>query len=164
MARAKPLPSVAEILERFIYDEVTGIFYHTKGGRKGKPAGGKDKDGISLYFGNLGRFKAHRIAWRLKTGEDPEDSLIDHKDQDPFHNAWSNLRKATDMQNSYNSSGWDNSTTGVKGVTLTHGKFKARIRANGERMYIGTFNTLEEAAEAVKHAREVYHGEFANNG
>ena len=165
MAKAKPLPTVEQILERFSYDEISGIFYHAKAGAKfGKPAGGRDTTGVTLYFGSLGRFKAHRIAWRLKTGEDPLELVIDHKDQDPFNNAWENLRKASEEQNGWNSSGIPNNSTGVKGVTLESGKFRARIRVgSGVRLNLGRFDTLEEAQEALRVAREEHHGDFANN-
>lgn len=163
MATCKPLPSPEEILERVTYDERTGVFYHAKGGKKGKPAGGRDKTGITLYFGKLGRFKAHRIAWRLKTGEDPGELVIDHKDQDPSHNAWENLRKATESQNGYNGSGWTNESTGVKGISMDRGKFRVRLRVGGKRIHVGRFSTLEEAIVAMDIAREKYHGEFANS-
>lgn len=160
----KPLPSLEIINERYVYDPLTGVFSHKKAGAKfGKPAGGKDKTGISLYFGEHGRFKAHRIAYFLQTGEDPVDALIDHKDQNPFNNEWLNLRKANSEENGWNSSR-ANGQSGVKGITIENGKFKARIRVgSGKRINLGRFDTIEEASEALRVAREVYHGEFANS-
>lgn len=114
-------------------------------------------------MGKLGRFKAHRVAWLYVTGEDPGDSLIDHKDQDPFNNKWENLRKASHAENGKNSSGWKNESTGVKGITLTSsGKYRARIRVDGNMVNIGTFGSLEEAISELSAAREILHGEFAN--
>ncbi|ATW62682.1 D5 protein [Salmonella phage SP-3] len=163
MANHKPLLPLAEYQKKFDYDPETGIFTWNSGSRKGKPAGSKEKDGLTLYMGKLGRFKAHRVAWLYVTGEDPGEFLIDHRDQDPFNNRWNNLRKATNAENGKNSSGWKNESTGVKGVTLTSsGKYRARIRVDGNMVNIGTFESLEEAVSNLNIAREILHGEFAN--
>lgn len=45
------------------------------------------------------------------------------------------------------------STVGVRGVSPEGSKFKARIQMNGRRRYLGTFETVAEAAEAVQKAR-----------
>lgn len=163
MANHKPLLALEEYQKKYDYDPETGIFTWNSGSRKGKPAGGREKDGITLYMGKLGRFKAHRVAWLYVTGEDPGDSLIDHKDQDPFNNKWENIRKASHAENGKNSSGWKNESTGVKGITLTSsGKYRARIRVDGNMVNIGTFGSLEEAISELSTAREILHGEFAN--
>ncbi|EDV1300513.1 hypothetical protein AAC69_002599 [Salmonella enterica subsp. enterica serovar Hadar] len=165
MANYKSLLPLAEYQKKFDYDPETGIFTWNSGSRKGKPAGGRNDSGISLSMGVHGKYKAHRVAWLYMTGEDPGDLLIDHKDQDPWNNTWSNLRKATNKENSSNSSGWENNSTGVKGIyKRAEGKFEARIRANGERISVGTFGSLEEAESAIKEAREKACGEFTNHG
>ncbi|QDH47389.1 HNH homing endonuclease [Salmonella phage vB_SenS_SB9] len=165
MTNHKPLLPLEEYQSKFDYDPETGIFTWNSGSRRGKPAGGHNDSGISLSMGSKGKYKAHRVAWLYMTGEDPGDLLIDHKDQDPWNNKWNNLRKATNKENSSNSSGWENKSTGVKGIyKRTEGKFEARIRANGKRINVGTFGSLEEAESAIREAREKVCGEFTNHG
>jgi len=46
------------------------------------------------------------------------------------------------------------SVLGIKGITPTKsGKFQAYIRRDGKRRYLGTFETVEEAAEAIQKVR-----------
>lgn len=52
------------------------------------------------------------------------------------------------------------STTGVTGVTMFRGKYKAIICFQGKRYNLGTYKTLEEAAAARKKAEECLFGEF----
>lgn len=48
-----------------------------------------------------------------------------------------------------------NSPTGVKGVGFSrNGKYRARIGLQGKEYHLGTFETLEEAIRARKHAEE----------
>lgn len=164
MANHKPLLPLAEYQKKFDYDPETGIFTWNSGSRKGKPAGSRNSSGISLSMGSNGLYKAHRVAYLYMTGEDPSEFLIDHKDQDPFNNRWNNLRKATNAENGKNSSGWENESTGVKGVYKRgEEKFEAKLRVNGSRITVGTFKTLEQAEKELRKAREHYHGEFANH-
>lgn len=54
-----------------------------------------------------------------------------------------------------------NSTTGVKGVTWNpRNKFRATIGYKGEKIYLGSFDTLEDAAEARRKAEEMIYGDF----
>ena len=59
-----------------------------------------------------------------------------------------------------------NNRTGVRGVTISNGKYVARIRVQGKTIRLGTFSHLEQAAEARKKAEARYFGEileeFAN--
>jgi hypothetical protein len=43
-------------------------------------------------------------------------------------------------------------TTGVKGVSRHHLKFRAQIQVRGEKRLLGVFQTLQEAADAYKRA------------
>lgn len=40
----------------------------------------------------------------------------------------------------------------------------AKLQINGKNKYVGQFNSIKEAKEAVEAAREELHGEFANHG
>ena len=45
-------------------------------------------------------------------------------------------------------------TTGVRGVYMQKGKFRAQIQYKGKKYHIGLFDTLEEAKEARKIAEK----------
>ena len=47
-------------------------------------------------------------------------------------------------------------STGLTGVTIRRGKYEARITVNGRSMYLGTFNTAEEAHGAYLEAKRKY--------
>ena len=47
-------------------------------------------------------------------------------------------------------------STGVTGVTIRRGRYEAGITINGRSMYLGTFNTAEEAHGAYLEAKRKY--------
>lgn len=57
-------------------------------------------------------------------------------------------------------------TSGFKGVTWHKGtkKLVAEVWANGERNYLGTFETAELANQAARDFRNIAHSEFVNHG
>ncbi len=52
------------------------------------------------------------------------------------------------------------STTGVTGVTLYRGRYKAILHFQKKRYYLGTYQTLEEAAAARQRAEQWVYGAF----
>ena len=85
---------------------------------------------------------------------------IDHKDRNGLNNQLNNLRVATPTQNRVNSF-YKNNTSGYKGVYKNTGRWEAQIRCGSKTLYIGRFDSPEEAARIYdKKAREIY-GEFA---
>lgn len=106
-------------------------------------------------------FMLHRIIYEMHFGEIPKGLQIDHIDRNPLNNKIENLRLATQNENQINSRVPKNNTTGYKGVLTTpSGKFQARLGYNGKKLYLGLFETAEEAAECVaEHTRRLY-GEF----
>ena len=86
---------------------------------------------------------------------------IDHINHDKLDNQKHNLRWASPSENGGNSKLSKSNTTGYKGVTKRHGKFRSHIRHNRVLIHIGVFDTPEEAAKAYdKKAREMF-GEYA---
>ncbi len=132
----------------------------------GKPAGTKNagRDGNQyLVIGISGSyFKAHRIIWKMMTGQEPPE-FIDHRDGDNFNNRWKNFRAADNGTNLQNAKLRSDNVTGVKGVCweAERGKYLATIAVNKRYVKVGRFDTIEEATKAINEARERLHGEFA---
>lgn len=121
-----------------------------------------------IYIGvsvNKSIFLAHRIIWKMMTGEDPVFD-VDHKDRNGVNNVWDNLRLATSVQNRANSKRQNNNTSGFKGVRRVGNgeRFTTRIFINGRNLHLGTFFSAEEAHAAYCKAAQELHGEFWNPG
>jgi len=143
----RPLPTAEVIKKYYIYDPHTGLFTHKNGQRAGKTAGHKrtrrgGKAWLVLVMVEYVQYPAHRLAWRYMTGEDPQLS-IDHVDQNPFNNAWTNLRLADDFLQANNRT-YSSSNPGVN-FHKASGKWTARIQRKGKRVYLGLFDTREAA-------------------
>jgi hypothetical protein len=178
---AKALPSRDLVRQLLHYDPDTGVLtwlhrprdmFGTEqawlawnGKMAGKAAGARweYKAQTCLYVSLRPRkLKAHRLAWLLHYGE-PVPDIIDHVDTDGFNNRITNLRAATKGQNNANSRLRKSNRFGAKGVSRANQPtgFCASIMAEGRRIYLGTFATVEEAAEARRDAAARLHGEFA---
>jgi len=102
----------------------------------------------------------HRVIWALQTGSWPE-LQVEHKDTCPSNNAWSNLRLATQSQNSANVGVRSHSTIGLKGVGRNGKGFSAKITKEGKIKLLGTYQTPELAHAAYVEAANKYFGEYA---
>lgn len=91
----------------------------------------------------------------------PSNMRVDHINHDTLNNQMSNLRLATIAQNSYNSKPQKRNATGYKGVKV-HGRgYMARIRFNDREIYLGTWDTPEQAARVYDNAAKEYFGEYS---
>ncbi len=90
-----------------------------------------------------------------------DTKLIDHKDGNPLNNQRSNLRSATNSQNLHNHGANSNNTTGVKGVCVFRGKYRARIQVRCKQHHLGDFDTIAEAERVIVAKRIEMVGEFA---
>lgn len=180
-APIKKLPTQERLKELFDYDPETGVLlwrkrpettkYNLGFNKKlaGKEAGTRlsGRDGnkyISICLGKGKYAMAHRIIWKMMTGDDPPN-FIDHIDLDTFNNRWVNLREATNSTNKWNGKIYSNNTSGVKGVHWDsgHKKWRAVISANGKSIRLGRFATISEAACAMESERAMLHGQFARS-
>jgi hypothetical protein len=163
-----PLPIVRSIVS---YDPLKGDFrwkIPMDNGKKkagdiaGTFSGNKEYRRVYIFGQDI---REQRLAWFMHYGEDPgPDFLVDHKNGNSLDNRIENLRLATDRENSKNRKRGSNNTTGFKGVTKNKdGSFDARIYINEEHKYLGSFKTIELAANAYKEASIKYHGEWGRD-
>lgn len=113
----------------------------------------------------LDRLKlAHRVIWAIQTGAWP-DGDVDHIDGDRANNAWSNLRSVSRSENMRNAKRFKSNTSGHVGVWWSSqvSKWMAEIKVDGEKLHIGSYDRIEDAAAARK-AAEVQHGFHENHG
>lgn len=96
----------------------------------------------------------------------PKEILVDHINIISYDNRRSNLRLATFSENIRNRLLSSSNSSGFKGVYWhTQSKrWRAQITVDGNRIYLGSFLTPEEAHEAYCAAALKYHKEFANFG
>jgi hypothetical protein len=149
------------------YDPATGILRwredRTAGTKAGDMAGTPNGDGY-LKVSIIGkRYFSHRVVFAMYYGRQPT-AQIDHIDGDRYNNKISNLREATHSQNVMNTRRLDSNSVGVKNISIKRRKYLARIQANKRIFYVGSFETLNEASEAIQRARKHFHGEFARHG
>lgn len=142
--------------ELLSYDCISGRFTWLKptanNVKAGSIAGGKNKDGYIQIRIYMTLYQAHRLAWLYVHGTWPE-SEIDHKDEVKTNNAIANLREATRKQNAENRSGYRNNTSGFRGVHYARGKWVARVTQNGKKVFLGNFDSVEQAGEVAATAR-----------
>lgn len=107
-------------------------------------------------FGEKERTRAirmHRFVLREEKG-----IWIDHRNRNRLDNQKNNLRICNPSLNKANGKVYKNNRLGVKGVRRQKsGRFSARLLD----IWLGTFDTLEEASAAFKAAHEAKYGEFS---
>lgn len=159
-----------DLLHKYLsYSEDSGLFHWKISPcprvRKGDVAGTNHPSGyINIGF-NGKIYAAHRLAWIMHNGNEPIGD-IDHIDGNKKNNRIENLRIATEAQNTWNRKICTRNKSGIKGVSWykAYSKWCAQIRKNGKRHFLGYFNDIKAAETAVIRARNILHGEFANNG
>lgn len=140
------------------YDPLTGKFaWKVSRGtkKKGAEAGTIRLDGYIAIQLNGKKIQAASIAWYLTHGYWPK--LVDHINRNKQDNRLVNLREATSSQNGVNRGRTQKS--GYRGVYPSNSKWIAKITVNKVPVYLGTFDTPEEAhAEYVKQSRHYNQG------
>lgn len=87
----------------------------------------------------------------------PDNYVVDHINRNTLDNRKANLRVTTQCVNTINRGASPLSSTGVKGVYKEGKKYRADISVKKKRLYLGIFNTFEEAIEAREKAERKYH-------
>lgn len=113
-------------------------------------------------------YLAHRVAWAIHTGTTDFDH-IDHMNGNRSDNRIVNLRCIGRLGNMKNVRQRIDCISGETGVRLHVDKrwgrprWAARIQVNGRRMYLGSFETKEEAV-AARRAASTRYGFGPNHG
>lgn len=100
----------------------------------------------------------HRVILGIKE----KSIFIDHIDHDGLNNQRSNLRTCSHSENQKNSQGRGSSKFLGVAYRSSNNKFRAAIYTGEKDLYIGQFESEEEAARAYDEQAKIYHGEFAN--
>lgn len=124
----------------------------------GAEAGTMDADGYRTIQLDGVRHRAHRLAWLYMHGEWPPSEDIDHVNGNRADNRIANLREARRSENVQNvGAARKDSKSGLAGVNERDGRWRARIRAGGERLTLGYFDSPEEAHAAYRAAKLQLH-------
>ena len=115
----------------------------------------KDRDGKKCIL------LMHRILLGLHHG-DPRE--CDHINSNGLDNRRENIRVCEVLENRKNRQKNRNNSSGAKGVYKHRDKWRAEIRSDGRKYYLGVFATLSEAAAAYAEASKKLHGEFGRTG
>lgn len=105
--------------------------------------------------------KCHTIIMHREIMNAPKEKMVDHKNSNRLDNRRANLRLCSLQENLRNMSARRNKH-GYKGVYSNSGKFMAQLRIDRKLVYLGNYNTKEEAALAYNLGAVKYFGEFAN--
>ncbi|AAP58684.1 17R [Xanthomonas phage Xp10] len=103
-------------------------------------------------------YQAHRLAWLLHHGSWPNNHL-DHINGQKDDNRIENLRECSNAENCQNRGKRSDNSSGVTGVCWhkRDKKWQALIMVNGNKIHLGYFDTIDEAATARAAAKAQYH-------
>jgi len=101
---------------------------------------------------------------RLIAGAVEKDQKVDHINGNTLDNRRSNLRICSNSENLRNRGKNINNTSGYKGVSKRRNKWAAQVKHNYKTIFLGLFDTPEEAHEAYKRAADKLHLEYKNYG
>jgi hypothetical protein len=137
---------------QYWYDPVTGQMISR---RTSKPVGWLEDGYIYLTVKNKD-YRLHRLIWMYLHNCWPTD-MIDHINGIKTDNRLCNLRQVTAKQNAENRNKI-NAISGLKGVVPAHnGRWKSQIGHKGKVIYLGTYDTKEEAHDIYLKASLVFH-------
>lgn len=150
--------------ELFTYNPLVGLLINrisrNSRAQAGERAGTINERGYRQVWVDGVKYYEHRVIWLLVYGTLPDE--IDHKDGVRDNNVLSNLREATRNQNCYNAE----TPTGIsslRGASFDSERsmWRAMIQDDGQRRFLGRYDTAEEAHRVYLAAAENIHKEFA---
>jgi hypothetical protein len=146
-ARMNSQMTAEEARAEFDYDPISGSVtrkvLRTYNARKGIT---RTRNGYIRVSFRRKQYSLHRVAWLIYYGDWPKN-MIDHIDGNRSNNAIANMRDVPRNVNCENQKkAKSNNASGYLGVGRQRdGRFVARIRVEGQLLYLGRFNTAEEA-------------------
>ena len=126
-----------------------------------------DRSGYISHYVNaskkMNRVRVDKKLHRLILGINDRTVFVDHINGDILDNRRCNLRLCNNSQNTKNRKKHKNGNLRYKGITeeKRYGGYVAKISVNYKRLYLGRYETQEEAALAYNRAAIKHHGEFA---
>lgn len=101
-------------------------------------------------------YYTHRLAWMYVYGEFPK--VIDHINGIKTDNRIENLRSVDQKTNVENVvKPRKHNQSGVLGAYKKSNKFQSRIRINGKNIYLGVFDTAQDASKAYLEMKRKHH-------
>lgn len=169
--RTHGLPDKDHLWKILDYDPQTGLFFwkykdpssfktpraaSTWNSRfANKPALSADS-GLGYKIGRVeyATFLAHRVAWKMMTGEEPMQ--IDHINGIRSDNRFCNLRNVSPSENRKNMRLSKLNTSGINGVAqMPNGRWHAKINIGGQCIWLGAYDSIELATAARVGAERV---------
>lgn len=142
----------------FAYDVAVGKF--TRRNRPGAKVGTLTSKGYVSIMVDGELYVAHRLVWLYAYGCWPANQL-DHINGIKTDNRLSNLREATNQQNSFGRGAHHDNRSGMKGVTKRNGCWQATIMKDRKSHYLGRFGCPTAARIAYISAARLHFGDFA---
>jgi len=129
-----------------------------------KPIGNLTTGGYRTVGWKYKKWAVHRLVFLIVHGYLPPD--VDHINGNRDDNRVENLRAASRSDNLKNARKRCDNTSGVKGVhwDSQRGKWKAEIKVNGKKLFLGFADNPQDLTPVVCAARKQHHGAFANDG
>lgn len=154
-----------EASQRLIYNPKTGCLtwvkenkYHP--GLIGCLAGSVGSGGYWVIKMDGFSFRAHRVAWFLMTGNQP--NVIDHINGNILDNRFCNLRSCTQADNVRSHGKVINGSGLPCGVRLLpSGMYQARISFEGHLISLGTYVKPEDAESKYKKERDLLFKQYS---
>lgn len=126
------------LLDTFEYDPLTGLFTSKQsknGWPKGRSVGSVDASGYVVIWFEGKLCKAHRLAFLMMTGLEPD--LIDHIDRVRTNNVFANLRASDKRENALN--------TSRRNIRQSGDKFVVKLTPAVGKRIVKTFDDYESA-------------------
>lgn len=157
MAKKYSIPNQSILRELYWYNPNTGEMISRRTNRDTGWIEDKYKY-ISLQNKD---YKVHRLIWMYLHDRWPVE-MIDHINGIKTDNRFCNLREVNAKQNAENINKI-NAISGLKGVQpASRGRWKTSIGHNKKVIYLGTYDTKEEAYEIYCKASKVFHTHNSN--